>query len=494
MMDTSFTSIFMAVCVLCFAALTVFKSNSYNADEQTLLHMEKSNLLVNVSQLLHNISDEYKSLVQKQGLAYAGLPYLKNSNYLSTLSVYASQTKVQRILVVTGPRGSGKSEGILAMIPAWERLNYFVFDYNEDHIGNLKSALGKRVVNYLTSMDYEVLECFHDKSVSESGGKFTFDIHAGKLFQIQIPVTQGWIVSTIAVLSIVILVLRPEWLGKVYVFLKGIDWIKVLRVFISIVIVGIILQPNTQWIWTRAHEQFIEKFGLYGLISTCSIIRKCDPFHLPILIIRHYSTEPESMNNMFHLLKRGIGSFPIIVEAPDYNWKNSPAVTKSRELFLDFKLQEMTFEEGKAQLVDKYNIWPDDEYAKIYETLGGHMGSLGQLFDYNKILSISLNDALSHMEEQAYSRFVHTLSQLNDTNMALLVLNTMLTDGTVDLIKLGGNLSKFLQDAQILSNENHVYIESAGGKMYAHSQLMKRGMQKTLDNFIEPRNSSAENK
>ena len=47
---------------------------------------------------------------------------------------------------------------------------------------------------------------------------------------------------------------------------------------------------------------------------------------------------------------------------------------RSSDSFAAYLLEEMTFDDGVTDLVDKYNEWILEEFETIYAALGGHAG------------------------------------------------------------------------------------------------------------------------
>ena len=145
---------------------------------------------VNVMELLQNTSSIHKYIANEKGDVKAGFPFLDSQGYLSILSSYASLTKLNRALVVTGSKGAGKSEGILKMIPAWKELKHIVLDYNFDHIGRVSVPLAKEIKSAFQGMNSTVSECYHTSMTSECGVLTSLSLKAGE-YSISIPFKQG---------------------------------------------------------------------------------------------------------------------------------------------------------------------------------------------------------------------------------------------------------------------------------------------------------------
>ena len=479
----------LAIAYLAVWILELQVLDNYDPEQKLLLEGLTSHPPpVNTTKLLQHISSVHKSIAHEHGHAKAGFPFLDSQHYLSTLSTYASLTKVKRVLVVIGPKGSGKSEGILKMIPVWTKLGHIVLDYNFDHIGEVENILAKKTADAFKRMNSTVLECYHANMVPECGVRTTIRLKAGEYFNISIPTKQGdpkWILLLIGVVVIAIATLKPAWLTIAWgIFTPKLSkWLIIPAVFVFILVtlaLGYVL--SSYWLWIDALEDFIVNENLRALTCTCSVISKCIPDQQPILIARHYDGV-NTTNALFRILKRGMGTFPVIVEASDFRWGLSPAVVQSREYFIQYYLRDMSFEEGKAQLVDQYNIWSLTEYEKVYQSVGGHMGSLRLLFDYHKVMDMTLDEATSHMKEIAYNQIVNVLTAVKQPDTVLSMIQTIVLDGVLEVITVG-NDPEILADIQILSDTNIIFVTAAGGKMYPQNELMKWGMKQVLRYFL----------
>lgn len=443
---------------------------------------------VNVTKLLVDISSLHKSIVRVHGHAKAGLPFLDSQKYVSTLSTYASLVRVNRALVVTGSRGSGKSEGILKMIPAWTNLNHIVLNYDYDHVGTIEIALAKQIADVFLKVNSTVQECYHTNMVPECGVRASLRLKAGE-YSISIPFKQGdpkWILLLIGAITIVSAPFNSPWLTAMWGFFHStLKWI-IIGIGVIMVVLLVLYFMFSYWVWIDALEELIADHSLRALICICNVISKCIPDQQPILVIRHYPTNVNTTRSLFKMLRDGIGLFPIIVEASDFRWELTPSVIKSREYFINFQLEHMTYEEGKAQLVHKYEIWSIPEYDKVYDAVGGHMASLRLLFDYHKVLNMTLNQAIAKMTEWAYSHIVDTLTtKMKHPEQILEIMQIIESEGVFEMIRLRNNTSILWEDIETLSDMNIVFIRAPGGNLYPQTKMIKWGMKKVTMFFMD---------
>ena len=109
-------------------------------------------------------------------------------------------------------------------------------------------------------------------------------------------------------------------------------------------------------------------------------------------------------------MKQGDIHYPVFVESSDFQWAHEPPVIKSRDSFISYVLQEMTRENGLAEVVHRLKIWTEEEYQLIYNEVGGHLGSFSLLYDHNKVQKHSLNESIWHLKNRAYEQVLDTVT------------------------------------------------------------------------------------
>jgi len=55
--------------------------------------------------------------------------------------------------------------------------------------------------------------------------------------------------------------------------------------------------------------------------------------------------------------------------------------------------------EVRADVVDKYRVWTPEEFALVWDAVGGHGGSLAYLFNLHKLDGRDLADAIENMDQ-----------------------------------------------------------------------------------------------
>ena len=102
--------------------------------------------------------------------------------------------------------------------------------------------------------------------------------------------------------------------------------------------------------------------------------------------------------------------FPTIMETSDFLWFKALGVRKSRLSYLPYVIKEMDFEEGKYELVTRLKMFTLEEYTKIYDVIGGHVGSDARLWKLRRN-DMNINKTLDILRKHAS---MHLLSCIND--------------------------------------------------------------------------------
>ena len=113
-------------------------------------------------------------------------------------------------------------------------------------------------------------------------------------------------------------------------------------------------------------------------------------------------------------MKEGNLDFPVILETLDFQCFNHSAVRKSSSSFQKYYVDEMSFVEGRAELIDKLKMWDVHNFTKVYNTVGGHMGSLYDLWHCIRYdtHNLSLDDHLQHLKQNLYVHLMQCMSEI----------------------------------------------------------------------------------
>lgn len=98
----------------------------------------------------------------------ASLPYINNKNYLKELGMHVASEIPLNIMIVVGPKDSGKSEGIIQMKRLWKRTGHLIVDLNlkgkPQFItgNNAMNTVSKEIMQQLQYLDYNSYLKIHE--------------------------------------------------------------------------------------------------------------------------------------------------------------------------------------------------------------------------------------------------------------------------------------------------------------------------------------------
>ena len=164
----------------------------------------------------------------------------------------------------------------------------------------------------------------------------------------------------------------------------------------------------SQWAYPLAEH--IKNADWKLLVCSLNALTHCAPHSHPILMFREFSALENSSRTLFlkalENMKQGNVHFPVYIETSDFEWE---PIIKSSDSFCSYYVKPMTYEEGFTDLVERYNIWTEEEYKKVYEAVGGHLGSLNTLYQSHKLQHFNLQAAIERMDRSAMSRLIASL-------------------------------------------------------------------------------------
>ena len=66
-------------------------------------------------------------------------------------------------------------------------------------------------------------------------------------------------------------------------------------------------------------------------------------------------------------------------------------------------MKEITRDEGREEMVNKYKMWTEEEFDKIFEALGGHTGSYQVLWSVMKERELNLDNCIQYVKKMSYN-------------------------------------------------------------------------------------------
>ena len=146
----------------------------------------------------------------------------------------------------------------------------------------------------------------------------------------------------------------------------------------------------------------------FHCFCACNALSKCLPSNRTIVVIREIANlNDNALNELLRSLeqmKEGEFIYPIFIETSDFQWAFESPVLSSHGSFIYLRIPEMSYDDAKKDLVDKFKTWNETELFKIYDTLGGHLGSYQHLFVLHKSFKKSLEDSIVELKNRAFAQ------------------------------------------------------------------------------------------
>ena len=127
--------------------------------------------------------------------------------------------------------------------------------------------------------------------------------------------------------------------------------------------------------------------------------------------------EEQSRLHLFYPLeglKEGQFKFPVILETSDFFWVHDQSVMKSSLSFRSYFMKEMTHDEGREEMVNKYKMWTQQEFDKVFEAVGSHTGSYQLLWSVMKGRKLNLDESIQYVKEKSYDHLFVCIRGMNN--------------------------------------------------------------------------------
>ena len=411
-----------------------------------------------------------------------GFPYTNNRKLLTVLNNVAAAQRPKFALVLVGPKSSGKSMAIQFMIPEWTRLGYTVIDIDlkgeldKVRAENVMSSIPKKLEELLSGLSTTEYKCVHSSVFQECPGVLT-----RKLSDSVEAINKIWDICACFGLMVIV-----GYVTKSVTFIrkKLPQWCLLLLfivIFTFIVITRFrdLIVNETQKLMVPLNST-IASGNWKTLVCTCNVISRCSPEHRPILIVREFANfDPNDLRSLFRpieRMKQGDVAFPIILETSDFLWFREPPVQKSSDSFKAYYLEEMSFDEGVKETVEKFKMWSLEEFTKIYDAIGGHLGSYALMWDEIKYKSLSVNDSIANLKQQSYDNLISCVRHTIDNIEAVTSFLAELKQNNYVL-----KLSHIPREVWALLKCNILF--SRGALVYPQNRLLQHAISAFLRDF-----------
>ena len=382
-----------------------------------------------------------------------GIPYMNNKHYLRELSGYAASEVITQVLIIIGPKDSGKSRGLTLISKSWIDKGHAVLDINLK--GNKRS--GQEMMLYIS---YKLMKTF--SSIQFNSYKDLFDIIftdcATKMAkESNFVILVKWIVTHDILSAIFAAVLFPL-LAIFYIRKYSLILILLMLLLFAVPLYFIWYNPISLIEYMGSINHSISDGDWITLMCYLNKLVEVKPENRPILLIREINNLDNdtllSCLSALETAKENLIMFPIIMETSDSTWDAVAAVKNSRSSFTRYYMQEMSYYEGLTEVVYRLKLFKKKDYDIIYKTLGGHIGSYHTLLTIMK--QLKLEQALEKMKRSSFAHLTSCIRQSENATDAILQLKMVNHWQTVvNLEKSATGSYDYLLDCNILyRNEN----------------------------------------
>jgi len=332
------------------------------------------------------------------------IPQINSRHYLNSLAMHVASEISLTVMVVVGPKDSGKSEGISQMTWMWKEIGHFVLDLNlkgrPQHVKgeDVMNALSKELVEQLQVLDYDTYLHIHECVASMCLKNLSMRTRLVRWIFSNLTFCMTGIVGAIATLflggycSKIEELYKIKWAYRCFIAVLGIAGMFT----ISSVVVSIIF-PYFIYETLQPIDLTLRNGDWETTICYLNCIATEQPQNRPVLIIREIiNFDSDTLHKCLRAMEKAKEkqvSIPIILETSDSLWYQVPAVKRSRFSFHPYYIREMLFEEGEHDMVKNNGLWTPEEYNMIYKILGGHTGSYQELWHTIKISNGTISDA-----------------------------------------------------------------------------------------------------
>ena len=409
------------------------------------------------------------------------LPRVINKKYLNNLVQGIQYSEC--VKVVVGPRDSGKTIGISMLVEAWREKGHTIVDINLK--GMSKNATWEDAMTKAAEGMYEVISNLdHAKywcilnTIRRSCSHIMSKISQNVMWQVVEGVTgQGSIVALLGTIVPVLIRLAQRIVPKKYLTYMPQQSLFYLSI-VCAAIFSILVAFNYRSLIYNIITPGILHGNWNSLRCNLNAVCKCEPGKKPIVIIREISNFDDNALQeclaSLEKMKEGLVKYPVILETSQFSWLKASSVYKSRLSFCPYYIEEMTQSELTAEFVDKRQLWSEKEFEKIYEALGGHMGSYSRLYMYQAYHNLTIEESLVTMRKEAVAHVCDCLNNASNFSDAMLFLATLKASNfTLRTVLVSEAMEAFIKCNIVFFNPSEMMARP-------HNQLLHSAITKVL--------------
>lgn len=343
------------------------------------------------------------------------LPFIGRREFLSLLAQVAADTRPKSVVIIVGPKSSGKSESLQQMITLWNAQGRWVVDID------LKGVLGPSLSYVLEGAESNLRATLDGLSGSAYrcvGSQLGANSYANTVPSLSHrfygPMFAAITIigaATFALVASIITSLDLQARATAVLWQHGRRIASILQqrlvnttavITVSTIIVVLIMAAD-QHAWREPLSEAFKNGEFSRIVDNYNVLAACDPDHRPILIVREVqnlgSDASDSLFSSLEKMKQGKFNFPVILETSDFMWYNGAAFTRSFLSFNAVYLADMAERDVHADVVGKLGIWTDGEFLRVWEAVGGHGGSLAYLYRLQKREGLDLAAAIQTLDD-----------------------------------------------------------------------------------------------
>jgi len=387
------------------------------------------------------------------------LPYIANKKLLNNLIDGIRYSQCAKVVV--GPRDSGKTSGINLVTKAWKQSGHTVVTINLKGVSNKASwdevmhKAARDIFTVISALDYSEYWCILREVKSNCGRSMTQWTGNAIWDIIQSLTSRGSIIALLGTtLPVVIRIIQA------IVPTKYLDYLKLPQRIIFYLSIGcaatfsIMMGFNFRYLMYELIAPGILHGKWDNLQCSLNAINNCEPERKPILVIQEISNfDDDAMKECFaavEKMKEGIVHFPVILETSYFSWLGASSVYRSRLSFCPYYVEEVSYSEIAAEVVEAHKLWSEEELKKIYNTIGGHVGSYSRLYMYQMFYNMNIDDSLAEMKRGAVAHVSNCLNKVNNVSDAILLFSDLKTAKYYLNVMIVTNSISTLTDCNVL--------------------------------------------
>lgn len=356
----------------------------------------------NLKEIKGSIIDQLKTAVDSRQEKLPGI----NVPYLKVLAEYVCSLPKKKPLLVWGPPGSGKRGGLQQFVSKWREQGRMVvvIDLN-DFSGDLKQ------LNVL--IDKAVLEGFADHTLSPDM-MVALDksiIAEQEELEESTFITNLMFYVKLLTKPLLYLLASPLQVVLPAPLLTSVEQ-RVLDIYENR------LNGLGQYMESvfKTKEDALEEINFKDFFRAMRLISRMETDSAPVIIFSQMTSldvlgAKEGNTFITKLIMKlkefeeNVNNVPIIISSTNTLWLDDSVIDQN--IFEMYEVQQPSIEQLKVVLVDELKVWSESELSTIYDSVGGHVSSIKNIYRIQLLEGAPLPEAIKQVQE----KFCNKLTQ-----------------------------------------------------------------------------------